>query len=266
MGLIRILILPVLLTLLSCGCVSTNYNLATNRQEYTMTSTEKEVNMGRKLAKKVNSEIGLVQDNKMQERVSRIGKRLVEVCDRKEIVYSFSAVKGDEVNAFSLPGGYVFVNEGLIKKTHSDDELAAVLAHEIAHVAARHSVKRFESGIGAQILEIATIAAGRKTSLTQGVGMASLATQLAYSREDELAADRLGVRYMEKAGFDPKAMLTFLEMMEEQEQYKRDYIPEGITRPRNASTHPFWSDRIKAVKEEIFGVADYVDYLNTTNN
>jgi predicted Zn-dependent protease len=259
----RILALSCIFALVSSGCVSTNYNLATKQQEYTITSTEKEVNMGMALAKRVNSELTFLPDKEIQERARGIGEKLVAMCDRKELVYTFSVVEDDSVNAFSLPGGYVFINDGLIKKVATDDELAAVIAHEIAHIAARHSVKRYESALGSQLIQTASMAVTKDSRTVNGIEVAAFAARLSYARKDELEADRMAVRYLEAAGFDPNAMLTFLESMEKAEQYKRTYIPSGILKPLYASTHPFVSDRIRAVKEELFGVADYVDYLNT---
>lgn len=251
-----------LVAVLLTGCVRTSYNLATQQQEYTITSTEKEIEMGRTLARKVEEELSFVADEPLQERVRRIGERLVSVCDRQELLYSFTVVKDEEANAFSLPGGYVFVNEGLIKKTETDDELASVIAHEIAHIAARHAVKRYETSLGYQLVQLASLAAARQGASARGLGIAFHAARLAYARQDELDADRLAVRYLKAAGFDPNAMLTFLDRLHELHQGKTRYLPRGVVRPHYAMTHPFIPDRIRAVKEELFGVADYIDYLN----
>ena len=245
------------------GCVRSDFNLATERQEYTLTSTDKEVETGRRLARRVEREMPLTADETLQHRAQDIGARIAAVCDRKELVYSFAVVDQDDVNAFSLPGGYVFINSGLIKQAASDDELAGVIAHEVAHVAARHAVKRFESGLGLQLATLATIAA-RQGAAAQGFGVAAQAAQLAYARQDELEADQLGVKYMKAAGFDPKAMLTFLEKLQKLDEDKPHYLPRGVIRPQYALTHPFVPDRIWAVKEALYGVADYIDYLNTT--
>ena len=252
----------LLLLFLLTGCVRSNFNLATQHEEYTITSTEREVDMGRKLARRVVEELPLVADATLQERVRALGQRIVAVCDRQELVYSFSVVAEKEVNAFSLPGGYVFINEGLIKKTSSDDELAGVIAHEVAHVAARHAVKRYESSLGLQILQVASLAS-RQRPLAQGVGIATQAAQLAYAREDELEADRLGVKYLKAAGLNPQAMLTFLQKLDTLDREKSHYLPREVVRPRYALTHPYVPERIRAVKEALFGVADYIDYLNT---
>ncbi len=252
------------LLLLCTSCVRSDFNLATQQQEFTITSTEKEVAMGRKLAKQVEHDLTLTADDAIQQRVRTIGQRIAAVCDRRELVYSVAVVHDDEVNAFSLPGGYVFVNDGLIKKTANDDELAGVIAHEIAHIAARHAVKRYESSLGLQLAVLASIA-GREPAVARGLSIGARAAQLAYARDEELEADRLGVKYLKAAGFDPKAVLTFLQKLHDLDQSKTHYLPRGVVRPQYALTHPYVPERLRAVKEALFGVADYIDYLNTSN-
>ena len=252
----------LLALLLLSGCARSTFNLATQREEYTFTSTEKEVEMGRKLARRVQHELPVTADAPTQERVRIIGARIAAVCDRKELVYTFTVVDDKEVNAFSLPGGYVFINDGLIKNVSSDDELAGVIAHEVAHITARHAVKRYESSLGMQLLQLATLAA-RQGTAAGGMGIAMQAAQLAYARQDELEADRLAVKYLRAAGFDPRAMLTFLEKIREIHEGKTTYLPRGVVRPQYGMSHPYVPERIRAVKEALLGVADYIDYLNT---
>lgn len=254
----------VSLACLLLGCMRSNFNLATRREEYTITSTDKEVALGRSLAKRVRHELTIAADEPAQQRVKAIGGRIAAVCDRRELVYSFDVVEDKEVNAFSLPGGYVFVDTGLIEKTANDDELAAVIAHEVAHITARHAVKRYESALGAQLAQLGALAA-RQGDAARGIGIATQSAQLAYARQDELEADQIGARYMKAAGFDPKGMLTFLEKLHQLEQSKTHYLPSGVVRPQYAMTHPYVPERLRAVKEALFGVADYLDYLNTPN-
>ena len=252
------------LVVLTAGCVRSSFNLATQQEEYTLTSTDKEVEMGRKVAHRVVEELPPTADEPLQERVRAIGQRIVAVCDRQELVYHFTVVEGKDVNAFSLPGGYVFLNEGLVKKTANDDELAGVIAHETAHIAACHAIKQYEGSLGMQIIQLATLAA-RSSAVTQGASIAMQAAQLAHARDDELEADRLGLKYMKAAGFNPNAMLTFLEKIHAIDQKRVTYLPRGVVRPQYGVTHPFVPERIRAVKEALFGVADYIDYLNTPN-
>ena len=252
------------MVLVCTGCVRGNFNLATQQEEYTLTSTDKEVAIGRTLARRIEHELPFTADEALQQRVRAIGERIAAVCDRRELVYTFAVVHDDEVNAFSLPGGYVFVNDGLVNKTATDDELAGVIAHEVAHIAARHAVKRYESSLGLQLLQLATIAA-RQPAAARGLTVGARAAQLAYARQEELEADRLGVKYVKAAGFDPKGVLTFLETLHELDQSKTRYLPRGVVRPQYALTHPYVPERLRAVKEALFGVADYMDYLNTPN-
>jgi predicted Zn-dependent protease len=247
---------------LAAGCVQSHYNLATRHQDYTFTSTEKEVALGLRLARRIDKELPPLADEAAQQRVKDLGARLAAVSDRRELVYRFTAVEGEQVNAFALPGGFIYVFQGLLEKT-SDSELAAVLAHEVAHVAARHAVKRYEAGLGAQLAQLAGLAAGRSDA-ARGVGIALRAAQLAYSRQDELEADRLGVRYLQAAGIDPHGMLEMLEKIQAEDQKRLSVLPRGIVRPHYALSHPHVPDRVRAVKEALFGVADYVDYLNTS--
>lgn len=243
------------------GCVQSHYNLATQTQDYSFTSTSKEVEMGRLIAQKVTDEMPLVVDEPVQQRLKTLGQRLVAVCDRKELVYQFAVVESEDVNAFSLPGGYVFIHSGLLTRASNDDELACVTAHEIAHITARHSVKRYESGLGLQLVQLATLAT-REMNALRGTSVALHVAQLAYARQDELEADRLAVKYMKAAGFDPKACLVFLEKLQHSDSEKPHFMPRGVVRPQYALTHPFVPERLVAVKEALYGVAEYIDYLN----
>ena len=252
----------IALLLCASGCVRSNFNLATQSQEYTLTSTDKEVDLGRKLARRVERELTLTPDEGLQERVRTIGARIAAVCDRQELVYHFAVVTDEDVNAFSLPGGYVYLHDGLVKMTDNDDELAGVIAHEVAHITARHAVKRYESSLGLQLAQLATIAT-RQAEAVQGVGVVAQAAQLSYARQDEIEADRLAVKYLKAAGFNPQGMLTFLDKLRGIYHDKSQYLPRGVVRPHYAMTHPYVPERMRAVKEAIYGVADYIDYLNT---
>jgi len=254
--------IAALLMVVISGCVRSQFNLATQREEYTMTSTHKEVEVGRRIAQRVEEELSLVDEPALQNRVRSLGDRIVAVCDRRELVYHFDVVNDETVNAFSLPGGYVFVNDGLIQRTSTDDELAGVLAHEIAHIAARHAVKRYEGGLGLHLAQLAALAT-REGMAVRGLNIAMQAARLAYARQDELDADRLAVKYLKTAGLDPRGILTFLEKLQAEDRDHTHYLPRGMVRPHYALTHPNVPERLRDVKEELFVVADYIDYLNT---
>ncbi len=239
------------------GC-STEYNIVTGQQESYYYSTEKEVELGRAMVKQIEKQIKLVEDPLVQNRVEVIGKKISVVADRKDIDYSFKAIEDDEVNAVSLPGGFVYVNKGLIDRVASDDELAAVLAHEVGHIVARHSVKKLQAVTGYSLARLATIfvpgVGGSPVRTTADVAFTELL--LGYGREDELLADQLGARYTKLAGYNPRSMITFLEKLEEHNRRKP-------LQPKNyLKTHPYVPDRIRVVKEELGEKINFNDYIN----
>ena len=251
----------VLLTALSlavAGCYS-SYNLATQREEVSFTSTDREIRMGDGIAKRVLKELKPVKDEAMQERVRALGARLAAQSSRQELPYHFYVVKGDEMNAFTVPGGQIFVNEALVRFAKGDDELAAVLAHEIGHTAARHPVKRYESlttgAIGQTILAVGA----RNAAITQGTNAILTSLFLAYSREDELLADRLAVGYLRGAGYDPVGCVRFMERLKQHETPHR--------RPRSYfRTHPYMAERLSVVREAIAGKIDFTGYINRSDD
>lgn len=249
----------VLLTLFLVSNISscaTEYNLATGREEMIFISPEREVAIGRSIANQVEQKFKVLKDESLEERLDRIGQRLAEKCDRKDIVYHFKALEEEEVNAVSLPGGFIYVNKGLIDKVDSDDELACVIGHEMGHIAARHAIKRLQGSLGYGILRILLSSTADTRELGRGADMAFNQLLLAYSKEDELLADRLGVRYAARAGYDPKAMITFLEKIKEIER-KKPLQPK-----RHFRTHPYVPERLRVVKEEVLGRIDFDDYIN----
>jgi len=242
-----------------CGlssCVSQEYNTATGTEDIIFVSTEKEIDMGRNIADGIekNPDITLDPDPIMTERVKQIGEKIASVSDRKEVSYTFRVIDDDDVNAFALPGGYIFIFRGLIEETESDDELASVIAHEIAHVVARHSVKRLQGGIGFNILQIlmATTRAQNTNKINAAIGQ----LVMAYSREDEALADKIAVKYLRESGYDPMAMIYFLEKLQEVRR-------KSPIRTYSAyRSHPLIANRIRMVKQELTGEVEFSDYMN----
>ena len=238
------------------GC-ATEYNLATGRQETIYITDERELQMGRNISEALEEKIGLSDDPLLEARVDRIGQQLVALSDRKDIPYRFRVLDEDDVNAVALPGGFIYVYRGLLEKVESDDQLAGVLAHEIGHVAAKHVVKRLQGSLGYTVLRLLMVASRADTRVSRGADLAYGQLLLAYSREDELEADRLAVKYLKAAGYDPDAMIGFLEQL-------RQVNREEPLRPRSyARTHPYLGDRIRTVRQEIHGNIEFDDYLNT---
>ena len=235
------------------GC-TTEYNLATKQEETLIYGTDKEVSIGEAMAAKMEGQYDIVTDVDLNERARKALDRIVAVCDRKDIVYFIKVIDKDLMNAVSLPGGYVYVFKGLMEKLDSDDEVAGVIAHEVAHINARHAVKRIQSAYGALILQ--GLATQSSAQVAQGVNFALISLFSAYSQQDEFEADRLGVKYMKLAGYDPHAMTTVLEKLkkEEDKEPNREYS--------YWRTHPFIPQRIAAVNQAITGKMDFKDYLN----
>lgn len=225
-------------------------------------SAEKEARVGASVAKQVEAQFQQTDDPLVQKRFEDIGNRLAEVCDRKVFVYRFKVLKGREgnkeesLNAFALPGGYVYIFDTLMEELGTDDKIAAVTAHEIGHICARHAVKRMQGSLGANVLMILAVVAAQDG---RNVGYANEAINqlmLSYSREDELEADRLSVKYLKEADFDPNGVLQSLLMM-------KGLRKKGSER-RYAyyKTHPYLSERIAHAKSEIRGYTDFDSYIN----
>lgn len=251
-----ITILTLFIPLLTPSYSLAEYNPVTGKQDLILVSTESEVGMGDAIAKKLEEKFKVAEDKQLQERVEKIGQKLVEVCDRKELIYHFKVLDEDEVNAVSLPGGWVYVNKGLIEKVKSDDEIAGVIAHEIGHIAARHSVQKLQTGLTSTLLMI--LAAGAKTDaqFRRGTDLALASLMTAYSREDEFEADRRAVIYTKASGYDPNAIVTFLETLKEVHRNK-PLRPKSFFR-----THPYVAERIGVVKQEITGSIDFEGWIN----
>lgn len=241
--------------LCAAGC-STEYNIVTGEQEVFYYSTDKEVQMGQAIAKQVEKEYKLADDPLVQKRLEDIGKRIAAVCDRKDIDYHFKVLDDEEVNAVSLPGGIVYVNKGLVDKASSDDELAGVLAHEVGHIVARHSIKKLQGLQSYSILRILIAQAPQTGEVGSAADAAFTELLLGFAREDELLADRLGARYSKLAGYDPHGMISFLEKLREVNKRKP-------LRPKSYfKTHPYVPDRIRVVKQELGENLDFKDYIN----
>lgn len=235
------------------GCAS-EYNLATKQQETLLYGTEKEVAIGEAVAAKMEEEYEIVADVDVNERVQGILDRIVAVCDRKDIVYFIKVVDKDIINAVSLPGGYIYIFKEVVEKAENDDQLASVIAHEVGHITARHSVKRIQNIYGALILQ--GLASQSNARVAQGVNLALTSLFMEYSQQDEFESDRLAVKYLRKAGYKPEEMANFLEILKKEEE------KEPIRQYSYWRTHPFISQRISVVNQEVTGKLEFRDYLN----
>ena len=204
--------------------------------------------MGKQLAQQVERNAKVIDDPVIAEYVSRVGQNIVRNSDAK-VPFTIKVLDSEEVNAFALPGGFFFINSGLILRADSEAELAGVMGHEIAHVAARHGSRSATKGGIAQIGMLAAAIAipygWTGYAVQQGAGLAIPMGFLAFSRANEREADHLGLQYMYKAGYDPSAFVDFFEKIETLENRKPGSVAKVFM------THPMTDDRIKASQGEI---------------
>ncbi len=226
-------------------------------------SLEREISLGKGLAQEVERSSKLIDDPVVTEYVNRVGQNLVRNSDAK-VPFTIKVIDSDEVNAFALPGGFFYVNSGLILRAQEESELAGVMAHEIAHVAARHGTKNATKG---EIMQWASIPAMifipysmAGYAMYQGLNLAIPLTFLKFSRDAEKEADFLGLQYMYKAGYDPNSYVTFFERIQADEKRRPGTIPKVF------STHPPTPDRIENTQKEIARILPAKqEYLVTTS-
>jgi predicted Zn-dependent protease len=181
-----------------------------SRVDAGLISRSEEVKLGRDAAREIEAKYRTYTD----PRVTAIGNRLVRVSDRRDIDYTFKVIDRDEVNAISLPGGYIYIYRGLLRQIGNDDDaLAGVMAHEVAHITERHSVKQVEKSMGTNLLlELLT-----RGKTRQYAGIAANLLALKFGRGDEYEADEVGVTYMDRAGYDPRGLARFFRILESSE-------------------------------------------------
>ena len=210
-------------------------------------SIDKEIALGRQLAQEVRRQAKILDDPTISEYVNRMGQNLARHSDAR-VPFTFQVIEDESLNAFALPGGYVFVNTGLIKIAGEEDELAGALAHEIAHVAARHMTRQATKSQLTNLLmqPVGAIVGGwTGYAARQGMGVGIPAMFLSFSRAAESEADYLGVQYMYAAGYDPNGAISIFEKMES----LRRTEPGRIA--RIFATHPMDSERIDRTQREI---------------
>lgn len=215
---------------------------------------DREQAFGDRVAEEVNARVPLVHDRPLNRYVSRLGHLLARASARPHLPYRFHIINADEVNAFALPGGHVYVNRGLIERTDNVSELAAVLAHEIAHVAARHGAQEMERQLrtGSVVSVLYHLILGREPAILNqnALRLGGALWSAGHSREDEAEADRLAVRYLVKTGVDPRGTVSLLD----------DLLEEEEGRPNRAarwfSTHPMTGERIRVTRAEIDALSE----------
>jgi predicted Zn-dependent protease len=253
-------------------------NPVTGGKDFVLMSEQQEIQQGAQAHKEVLQEYGVVNDPELQAYVSRIGKGLAAKSHRSNLDWHFTVVDSPQVNAFALPGGYIYITRGIMAYLNSEAELAGVVGHEIGHVTARHGVRQQSTatavGLGAILGSILVPGLDNQVgaSLLQNLGQYLVA---GYGRDHELEADRLGAEYIAKTGYNPQAMVEVIGVLKNQELYDIELARQEGREPRRYhgvfETHPNNDTRLKQVvgeakKYQVANPAENRDaYLRVTN-
>jgi predicted Zn-dependent protease len=232
-----------------------------NKGSINFISLEKEIALGRQLSAEIERQVKLIDDPTITEFVNRVGQNLVRNSDAK-VPFTIKVVESDEINAFALPGGFFYVNSGLILAADDESELAGVMAHEIAHVAARHGTEQQSKAELVNFASIPLIFMGGVGgfALRQAAGLLIPMQFLQFSRKDESEADYLGLQYLYRSGYDPGAAVSFFEKLQAKESAKPGSVSKLF------STHPPTGDRIENSKKNIeLILPDKEQYVVTTS-
>lgn len=224
-------------------------NRKINKGNWNIYSIEKEIAMGKQFSMQIERGVKLVNDPIINEYVNRVGQNLVRNSDAK-VPFTIKIIDSEEVNAMALPGGFFYVNTGLITSADSESELAAVMAHEIAHVTARHGTEQATKGQIANyaMLPLIFLGGGLGYGIYQAAGVLIPLKFLHFSRKAETEADFLGMQYLYKTGYDPSAAISFFEKIKAQEKKKPGKLAKAFR------THPLTGDRIRKTEYNISSV------------
>lgn len=232
----------VLLGLAACAV-----NPATGRREFMLVTEGQEIQMGREADPQVSASYGLVDDPELQRYVSDLGLRLAALSERPELPWSFKVVDDPIVNAFALPGGFIYVTRGILANFDSEAELAGVLGHEIGHVTARHSASQMSQQQLQQVLLVGGVVLSEKfREYVAPAAMAALPLlNMSFSRGDESQSDELGLRYISSAGYDADAMIGVFQMLAQAGGGGEGRLPEWQL------THPYPENREANIRDVI---------------
>ncbi|MGH8719237.1 MAG: M48 family metalloprotease, partial [Burkholderiales bacterium] len=253
----KVFLAALLLLLSSCA-----QNPVTGGRDFVMLSAEQEIKAGQEADPQIRRQFGVYEDAELQEYVNEIGQKLAKASHRPDLDWHFTALDSPDINAFALPGGYIYLTRGILAYLNSEAELAAVLGHEIGHVTARHSVQQMSkaqaAGIAA-VLGSIFVPELRSAAGQQAINAIGGALLAGYGREDELEADRLGAQYLARNGYDPQAMVRVVSALKDQELFDAEIAKQEGREPRRYhglfATHPDNDTRLKEVVAEAGKVA-----------
>jgi len=224
-------------------------NPVTGKKEIIFFSEESEIKLGQQTDQEIRAQFGVYEDSRLTNYLQRVGQALVPHTHRPHLNYQFTILNVPLINAFAVPGGYIYVTRGLLAALNSEAELALVLGHELGHINARHSVKKLSQ---VMIVQIGLAVAGALSETMAKIsGLAGIGLQLLflkYSRDDERQADELGILYARQSGYNPEKMISFFTTLE-----KLGDLSGGHQLPGFLSTHPLTSERIQQLDKLIFG-------------
>ena len=241
----------MLVTVIISGCAT---NPVTGRRNLALMSEDQELALGKKSHTQILEQYGAYNDPGLQAYVNRIGQQLAKHSHRPNIHYTFTVLDSPEVNAFALPGGYIYITRGIMAYINSEAELAAVLGHELGHVTARHGVQQYSQAMATSIgMTLATIFVPELQSDVSQQIMNVLGNALlkGYGREHELEADRLGAEYLARTSYEPKAMIDVIGILKNQEEFEKERAAKEGREPRVYhgvfATHPSADTRLQQV-------------------
>ena len=228
-------------------------------------SLEEEVKLGQAEHQKIISKFGIYRDQELQSYINKVGQRVAAESSRPEIEYRFTILNDDLINAFALPGGFIYVTRGMLLHMNSESELAAVLGHEIAHVTEKHALRRQTRGKGISVLNTVLAVGTGQPGLYELGNVFGGAYLLGYSREFELDADEVGAQYMAKAGYSPSAMLNTIEILKAKDRIEISQARKEKREPRvshGTSSHPDNDTRYKnAISASEKLLRDYDEFI-----
>ncbi|MDP2562585.1 M48 family metalloprotease [Psychrobium sp. 1_MG-2023] len=240
--------LIVVTFLILSGC---SVNPATGSIDLVMMSESEEIKLGKEMHQKLIKSVPIYQDEKLATYIDNIGQKVAKSSHRPNIKYHFTIIDKPDINAFALPGGYIYINRGLLAYLDSEAQLAAVLAHEIGHITARHVVRQDTARKGANVLSVLSVFTTGNAHISDVTRLWSSAAVKGYGREMELEADGFGAEYLFNSGYDPHAMVETIGVLKDHERFARYRAKSEGKQSRSYhgvfSTHPRNDVRLKEV-------------------